>query len=695
MKLSIRIPLLFGLFILITAISIGFISLQISSNILEDTILGAMGDNNDSNAAYLSTMLNGRLDVLSEIANRAQTRTMDWELVQQSLISDVQRLGALDLAVAGTDGNAHYVIDDTSIDIRDRDYFRQAMNGEKNIDVVYSRLAESLVVMLAVPIFQDDEENAPVIGVLLARMDGGQTLSDLVVNLKNSQPSGYSYLVDKDGTYIAHKDTELVTNQFNPIDEAKTDSSYKQLADLTSSAIKDRNGIYNYSHEGKNMLTHYTEVPGYSWLLSNTIDRNDVTRQLNEKRSFVSFIGLIFIVIGLVVSFFLGRSITKPIAEVTGRLKDIAEGEADLTQRINNKSKDEVGELSLYFNNTMEEFRQMIVLIKEEVDVLSNVGGNLSSNMNETAAAVNEITSNIRSVKDRVMNQSASVSQTHATMEQVTGNIDKLNGNIENQSSHILQASAAIEKMVDSVHSVTATLVRNSANVNTLREASEIGRTGLQEVAADIQEIVRDSEGLLEINAVMQNISGQTNLLSMNAAIEAAHAGESGKGFAVVAEEIRKLAESSSMQSKSISLLLRKIKASIDNITRSTGNVLEKFEAIDSSVKIVSEQEELIRSAMEEQGEGSRQILDGVKEVNEITKKVISSSNEMLEGAKEVIQESTNLEKATQEITNGMNEMASGADQINISVNQVNDISIKNHKGIGVLIKEVSRFKVA
>ncbi|MCL2237770.1 MAG: methyl-accepting chemotaxis protein, partial [Treponema sp.] len=321
-------------------------------------------------------------------------------------------------------------------------------------------------------------------------------------------------------------------------------------------------------------------------------------------------------------------------------------------------------------------------------------GTDLASNMNETAAAVNEITANIQSIKGRVINQSASVTQTNATMEQVTVNINKLNVNIEEQALHVSQASAAIEEMVANIQSVTETLVKNNANVNRLKEASEVGHSGLQGVSDDIQEIARESEGLMEINSVMQNIASQTNLLSMNAAIEAAHAGEAGKGFAVVADEIRKLAESSSVQSKTISSVLKRIKGSIDKITISTDNVLNNFDAIDSSVKIVVQQEDNIRRAMEEQGEGSKQILEGISNVNEITRKVKSGSSEMLEGANEVIRESVNLEKVTQEITSGMNEMASGADQINTAVHQVNEITIDNRQGIDTLIREVSRFKV-
>jgi methyl-accepting chemotaxis protein len=221
-----------------------------------------------------------------------------------------------------------------------------------------------------------------------------------------------------------------------------------------------------------------------------------------------------------------------------------------------------------------------------------------------------------------------------------------------------------------------------------------VGHSGLREVSADIQEIARESEGLMEINSVMQNIASQTNLLSMNAAIEAAHAGEAGKGFAVVADEIRKLAENSGVQSKTISTVLKKIKDSIDKIIKSTDNVLNKFEAIDSGVSIVSEQEENIRNAMEEQSVGSKQILEAIGQLNEVTQMVKDSTTEMLEGSQQIIREGKNLEAVTEEITNGMNEMAIGADQINVAVDRVNGISGANKDSIDVLVQEVSKFKV-
>jgi methyl-accepting chemotaxis protein len=431
----------------------------------------------------------------------------------------------------------------------------------------------------------------------------------------------------------------------------------------------------------------------------------DETQEIYNFGMTFTLIIIAFIIIALVASALLTLAITsnivKPLVplsafmEKVGTTGDIVmRQEESKTMGKYGQRDDEIGMMIRSFSQTMDKIRGMVVNIKKKAVSLYDIGNKLAGNMDETAAAVNEITANVQSIKGRVLNQSASVTQTHATMEQLTSNIKKLDDHIDNQGMHVSHASSAIEQMVANIRSVTDTLEKNDKNIKALMGASEVGRSGIQEVVQDIKDISRESEGLLEINKVMANIASQTNLLSMNAAIEAAHAGESGRGFAVVADEIRKLAESSIKQSKTIGTVLKKIKDSIDKIGLSTGSVLSKFEAIESSVKTVTDQVRTIHSAMEEQEAGSRQLLEGIGSVNDITQQVTRGSDEMLEGANEVIRESGNLENVTKEITGGMNEMATGAEQINSAVNSVNEISGENRKYIDHLMKEVSQFKV-
>ncbi|MDR3333717.1 MAG: methyl-accepting chemotaxis protein [Treponema sp.] len=406
----------------------------------------------------------------------------------------------------------------------------------------------------------------------------------------------------------------------------------------------------------------------------------------------LSLIIAIIILLSLsIAAFFLARSITRPIHYTMTMLKDMG---GDLTRRLDITSRDEIQDMGGIFNQTFETTKNLVAVIKDKTGSLSHTGTELAANMTETAAAITEITANIQSLQHQTAAQTTGITESRIAMAHIMSAIDKLNGHIADQVVSVSTSSSAIEEMLANIQSVVQTLIKNTNNVKILEEASEIGKNGLSTVSGEIQGIARESEGLLEINAVMENIASQTNLLSMNAAIEAAHAGEAGKGFAVVADEIRKLAESASEQSRTTATMLKKIKAAIDTMTLSANEVLNRFEAIEHGVKIVSEQELNIRAAMEEQQTGSQQILEAVSRLKDITALVKHGAADMASQGKEVIRESSHLEQITHEIDQGMHEMVSGTGQIAAAVNRVNTISGENKNDIDELSLEVSKFKV-
>jgi methyl-accepting chemotaxis protein len=512
-------------------------------------------------------------------------------------------------------------------------------------------------------------------------------LGDFISSLYNSaDPSIDIYLFNQKLEITGARDLKLV-EQMSLITDQREDLASRLKTELVDLGVEDSRIFRQDTTE--HCLVRITSLDWYM-LTSMPVKFSIVWK--NPVINVGLFMLAIIVSIFIIFNYFI-NSLINPIRIFTQFLPAISEG--DFTRKLDFTSKNEIGELARHLNFTIEKIKNLVVAIKREAIALSETGTELADNMTQTATSVHAFTTISQRIKSMITDQVASVQSASSNIEQVVKNIERLNVQIQKQTDCVNQSSSAVEQMLANIQSVIQTLVKNKEQVEELAEASERGRSGLQEVSTDIQEIAQESLGLLEINAVMENIASQTNLLSMNAAIEAAHAGAAGKGFAVVADEIRKLAESSSEQSKTISGVLKKIQYAIDKIIQSTDGVLLKFQAIDEGVKRVRDQEFLIRTAMEEQGLGSKNILTSISLLNQLSGEVKLSAQVMLEGSREAMHESQNLDQLSGKIRDGIQEMTSGVEQIDGTVYRVKAISSENKQQIERLIHEVSRFKVS
>lgn len=547
----------------------------------------------------------------------------------------------VELAAVGTDKGVYInapksAVNPAGYDPRKRPWYMMANDNNGKPTVINPYISTNSGQVVAT-VSQTVSDKHGVVSVSLSL----KSLTDIASQAKIGK-EGYIFIMDKNKNVLVHPTRKPGSQNDDPV----IDEMFQQ-----------KNGMISYERDGEPKVAFFTTNEATGWLIAGTMPKAEIA---TATRSILLTTGgtiLLFLFIGGFIIYQVITSIRKPLSEMVQAAEKISNG--NLTVEIPLRSNDELGQLSASFNQMSASLRKFLQQMQETGEQLSSSGEQLSANATQSSEAANQVASSISDVAASMEDQQRSVHETTNVLEKMISHIENVavdTGKAAEQAAFAAEKSTsgsqAIEKAIGQMAKIEETVNSSASVVSKLGDRSK-----------EIGQIVDTIAG----------IAGQTNLLALNAAIEAARAGEQGRGFAVVADEVRKLAEQSQDAAKQIASLIDEIRVDTDkavtametgtrevktgaDVINTTG---QTFQEIASVVTTVSNKMKEISSAIDETAAGSQHVMETIGKIDTMSVKVAD--------------EATTVSAATEEQSASMEEIVSASDMLLKSAKALQD----------------------
>ena len=507
-----------------------------------------------------------------------------------------------------------------------------------------------------------------------------------------------------DSTDIYDNTGQLLLISNDGIISGMTNSSEtvgKSLKDINPEQYEEflkivQNGELYLDYIGENFTAHVPIILGKTttpWSAFILLPDEKVFESLGNALRIMFLIGIGLIIIAVIVLWLLSKKIIDPVKKTVIMIKDISEGDGDLTARLPVLSKDEIGSLASGFNGFIASLNNMIKEIQVSISTAKTISGDLASSSEESSATLTEISTNIENMKKKIDNLDGEITKSNGIFKDLSSFIDDITEKIQDQTLDIDKSSASIEQMTASITNVTKTAEVKLGVISNLKNLASTGESEMEETIQVIDKITASTNVISDMLAVINNIVAQTNLLAMNAAIEAAHAGEAGKGFSVVADEIRKLAEDTGKNSKEISNSLKEVIGYIHISGEASNKTGVHFKNIVKGVDDVFNGISEIKNAMQELSIGSNEIISALGSLVNSSRVIEVSSKEMKDKSHVITESLENIYNISVDTKLGIGEVSIGASEITKAVLIVSESGNKNAENISALEKLVEKFK--